>query len=404
MVWYESCAASCTIEKIAQGSYGGVLRIYCKHRNEYVIGKLMPLLPTTGPGTKRQDQTLATNAASELQIFDCMQECQGFIDFRSATILKGPLPRKVKDMYKDWNQQHAGDPGFQKTIINFAKDQYWLFLEMDDAGKDIESVVNDRIRRVRADPSMQHLQADNEVLHAKETWDIFWQVAVALAIAEARSGFEHRDLHPGNVCIKPTLSGEPVSINWSDKPIEMYSNNEVTIIDYTLSRARLPDGTIISNPMQDPAQFTGYGDLQYEVYRDMRTIVDVRRRMHPLTDPEAWQDFVPMTNVLWLHFLLRGMLQHTIHDDSEPQEDKQLNKELAEALMDVKSKINHEATSNLDVLSARDLCDLFVVGELDLDVEEVEGEGLGMKQARKKRKTRTARAAARAARQRAGGG
>ena len=61
---------------------------------------------------------------------------------------------------------------------------------------------------------------------------------MSLAIAERSFEFEHRDLHWGNVLIKPT---DQMTITYIlDKETKEVATNglKVTIIDFTLSRLR----------------------------------------------------------------------------------------------------------------------------------------------------------------------
>jgi hypothetical protein len=117
--------------------------------------------------------------------------------------------------------------------------------------------------------------------------------------------FEHRDLHWGNVLISKTQK----------ETLQYFVNNEVlivathgieaTIIDFTLSRLETSelatffikaalynfpcrsDGNIYYYALEDEGFFTGVNDIQYDVYRKMRSLND-----------NNWKDFNPATNVL----------------------------------------------------------------------------------------------------------
>jgi serine/threonine-protein kinase haspin len=62
------------------------------------------------------------------------------------------------------------------------------------------------------------------------------QVACSLAIAEQELMFEHRDLHWGNILVKPTEE-QTLSYTVNDEMFEIPSHGvQATIIDFTLSR------------------------------------------------------------------------------------------------------------------------------------------------------------------------
>ena len=81
--------------------------------------------------------------------------------------------------------------------------------------------------------------------------------------------FEHRDLHWGNILIKPTEEttfdykiGEEILTVKSEKV-------KATIIDFTLSRmTSIEDEVEIFNDLsKDPALFEATGDYQFDIYR-----------------------------------------------------------------------------------------------------------------------------------------
>ncbi|KAL8945628.1 MAG: hypothetical protein Q9183_008026, partial [Haloplaca sp. 2 TL-2023] len=110
---------------------------------------------------------------------------------------------------------------------------------------------------------------------------------------------------------------------WTDDP-----SVKVTIIDYTLSRAKMADEKVLFNDLSmDPQLFEGEGELQYEVYRQMRDVIK--------DEGDAWDAFRPRTNVLWLNHLLVMLL------DKTPKMGKQKDeKELRDKLDRLKDDLN----------------------------------------------------------------
>lgn len=99
----------------------------------------------------------------------------------------------------------------------------------------------------------------------------FVKVACALAVAEAELGFEHRDLHWGNVLLSSVEKNLSVRFKVDGKNVEVMSRGVLaTIIDFTLSRIEC-DGIVIFNDLaMDPDLFTAEGDYQFEIYRLMQ--------------------------------------------------------------------------------------------------------------------------------------
>lgn len=314
------------IAKVGQGSYAAIFRLrLIADPSVYTIWKLMPLKPSRGKGSRAQGSTSIDDAIIELKALIAMGQSTGFVEYRSACILKGQLPEAIAKTSADWDTLHLQDQA-GSDYISFSSEQIWLFVEMTDAGTDLEQLLEKGLPRCchthsnetavkGPDPSAtaNGLRSSFDVA---ETWDIFWGVVQALAHGEEHAEFEHRDLHPGNICISNlsshTLRGEGIKHDWR-RP--KFTNLEVTLIDYTLSRARLGNGEILANPMRDKSLFRQSSNIesdqaQYDMYRTMRHFV-VGESIGRKSEPEKWNDFVPETNLLWLHHLLTILLKHT---------------------------------------------------------------------------------------------
>lgn len=77
---------------------------------------------------------------------------------------------------------------------------------------------------------------------------------------------QHRDMHENNICVLTHTRSKAFS---EDDPIYGRSGLEVTLIDYGLSRARLPDETITYKDLEaDLEIFRGKRwHRQFETYR-----------------------------------------------------------------------------------------------------------------------------------------
>jgi Haspin like kinase domain len=162
--------------------------------------------------------------------------------------------------------------------------------------------------------------------HSLSSWSeaahIFWSVVRSLSQAEQEHDFEHRDLHWGNILIDRSGEDEILerlleNLNLEEGTLEQgeWGGVKVTVIDYTLSRARVEDrcgeqawygfldeGLFEGKRIAVQRRRTNVGDYQFDIYRQMREMV---------TDEggEAkWEDFHPRTNVLWLHYLASKLL------------------------------------------------------------------------------------------------
>ncbi|KAL8668951.1 MAG: hypothetical protein Q9168_006448, partial [Polycauliona sp. 1 TL-2023] len=300
--WAATWSGCCRFNKIAQGAFGAVFRIESKAQpGTFTIGKLIPLQSKSGWGCKTREFTTIRSAANEVFFLSTLDEIDGFVQFRKAEILYGQLPACLSTASKGFDKMtDETTQRFQQACV-YPK-QMWLFLEMSDAGIDLETALKkDRSCR---DGSILRGPASKRYLPVVQARDIFWQVASTLAVAEKKLEFEHRDLHLGNICLSypattMKVAAEQCSELWTDHP-----SFNVTIIDYTLSRAKptADSETVFNNLANHPDIFTGKGHPQYDVYRKMRTLAEQQ--------DQKWEGYMPLTNVLWLGHVLELLLQH----------------------------------------------------------------------------------------------
>ena len=238
-------------------------------------------------------------------------------------------------------------PEDKDAPLDYPKHQLWLFMEMSDAGVDLGKLLVSGF----PDGKFLHKRQDGQRLTMEQCWDIFWGVAEALRNGEQYAKFEHRDLHPGNLCVKrvgqarntaPQLpkkkhprqtdskgdasaqqgSAQRIAFHAPDSRVK-YTNLEVTIIDYTFSRVEIEGGNVLA--FQQGEGIVGQKGAnwldqhQYDTYGLMRELI-----IEPASDnaemPEcaAWKQYVPQTNIMWLHHLLTVMFKHTFLTPKTP--------------------------------------------------------------------------------------
>ncbi|KAL8767395.1 MAG: hypothetical protein Q9209_006085 [Squamulea sp. 1 TL-2023] len=306
--WAATWSGCCRFDKIAQGAFGAVYRIESKVQpGTFTIGKLIPLQSKAGWGCKTKEFTTVKSAANEVFFLSTLDEIDGFVQFRKAEILRGQLPGCLIAASKNF------DKTTEETTKRFHQacaypQQLWLFIEMSDAGIDLETALKEDLPSKHG--SILQGPTRDRYLPVVQVRDIFWQVASTLAVAEKKLEFEHRDLHLGNICLSQSWKEvkEDVSSElWTDKP-----SINVTIIDYTLSRAKPVDSSTVFNDLSTaPDLFTGKGHSQYDVYRKMKLLVEQNR--------QGWETYMPSTNVLWLSHVLELLLERAALTKQSPE-------------------------------------------------------------------------------------
>lgn len=250
----------------------------------------------------------------------------------SAHLVQGSYPTKLMKTWKKYSSTYL------KLAINpspskFSSDQLFLILHLPFGGKDLENIkLNSWIdsasifwltcktlMNAEKNWSFEHrdLHWGNLLVHFKEDQKVGRRGSdeekkrkhlVGSPIKKIGTSFKNgRNLKSpvksstllkkfnGNVSSKgldQDFESSFGSINHqAPMTIKDLSNPgisriNVNLIDFSLSRMEC-NGKIIRNDFEDPCLFQGKGDEQFQVYRDMKTLVD-----------DDWKGFHPITNVL----------------------------------------------------------------------------------------------------------
>ncbi|WRT68046.1 uncharacterized protein IL334_005021 [Kwoniella shivajii] len=278
------------IRKVGEASYSEVFGLTSSTNSDeikYVL-KVIPLLSLT-PSEKIVDKPMPDSSKpedvkKEIEVTKRMGQVPGggFVEFIAAYMVQGEYPEALLDKW-DLFKGTEGSASVRPSALPAT--QKYCLLVLSHAGTDLETF--------KFSQNQGWLQAAG----------IFWQLASSLARAERWTEFEHRDLHEGQILI------QPVSTSSSDQQ-ENYLNPDLTglkltIIDFGLSRLSLPlpgkkdESKSVSLWNEIPEEVYEGKGLQWDLYRSMRD---------KLLIGNSWDGFNPITNVMWLHYIIRYML------------------------------------------------------------------------------------------------
>lgn len=302
----KSSTARRRLEKIGEASYSEVFKIFPPSKStsttqgeeqEAIVLKIIPVSSSTSSSSVDENQandlpytSPSPDVTREIQLMQLISHhSSSFVTLRTAYIVRGAYPSALLQAWDRWDARRRAKTGTGAENARphvLAPQQVYALLVMSDGGVDLESL------RVKT------------WLHAAS---ILAQVVGGLAGMERACEFEHRDLHWGNVLVQaverdlPSPLGEQDTAEWLTDP--SVTGVRATIIDFTLSRASLPTNRtkkaaeVLHYPFTDPSLFGGSGDPQFDVYREMRTVTR-----------GEWQMFCPVTNVLWLRYLVHKLV------------------------------------------------------------------------------------------------
>ncbi|KAM4687719.1 uncharacterized protein O3C94_006176 isoform 2-T2 [Discoglossus pictus] len=279
---FSSCLTSAQLglcEKVGEGVYGEVFKT--QREAQLVALKVIPI-----EGSRKingEDQKSFAEILPEIIISKELsllsegdENCtSGFIQLHAAHCVQGSYPRVLLEAWDVYCEEKGSEnerPDF------FSSEQLFMILEFEFGGNDLE----------RVSCKIPSVTVSRSILH---------QVTASLAVAEEELRFEHRDLHWGNLLIESYMS-KFVKISLHGDLLDIPSEGvQVKIIDYTLSRLDKDGLTVFCDLSTDEDLFLGEGDLQFDVYRNMRK-----------ENKNSWASYLPYSNVLWLHYLADKLL------------------------------------------------------------------------------------------------
>ncbi|RMX72295.1 hypothetical protein D0869_14763 [Hortaea werneckii] len=430
--WSQQISTHFDLTKIAEASFGEVYRLSLLSqlpgfsRADESVFKVIALTPpeeTLPKGKKDRKAALKKaeamskpeDVASEVKLLQRMSSIPGFTNFRDVRILQGRPGEPFVQAFKAFNQAQKAkkkdlsifpDPGKKAS---YSEDQLWAVVEMQDAGTDLEKLIE-----------------NGECTAIWNVWDIFWQVVLTLAKGEEGAEFEHRDLHLGNICVRPApgaapskdpaLAGESGGAQIVTKKKLGFTDLETTIIDYTISRCLLrsereenDEGIAYHDLSQDPSVFEGDSteEYQYDIYRYMRgaalysdpyweppypdTTTDksnaaTSQPPNQQSQPTSWRSYTPITNLIWLHFILYKLLEQLDWPSATkapPRKKKPAHyavwkraNDLEHKLLRTQELLDPDVICQGDLMSCTDLVAL-ALGEGWLDEADIVGVGAG---------------------------
>jgi len=159
-------------------------------------------------------------------------------------VVKGKYPEQL---LVSWDEFAALNKSENERPSHFSDSQTFCIIQLSHHGQDLESYP---------------VSTWSEAAH------IFWSIVKGLARGEKECEFEHRDLHWGNVLIDESEEDEILErllddLNMKDGGQDILNGGwggvKVTLIDFTLSRARVNDlaGSISYYGFQDESIFEG---------------------------------------------------------------------------------------------------------------------------------------------------
>ncbi|TLS23326.1 uncharacterized protein PpBr36_06030 [Pyricularia pennisetigena] len=329
LCWGDVCPPGDRIEKIAEASYAEVYRI-SNERGTSII-KVVRLESPIKPQTKAQEMSGLVDEephgeddlGGEVRISEWLADIPGFVVYKERFVVKGKATKELLQTHQAFHRRmKRKDPDrlqFYPSPSRYLPETKFLVLELGDAGVSLEDFKLDSISQV---------------------WDVLLLVAIALARAEYQVGFEHRDLHEGNLCVRQVRP--PKTKEDSESPIHFgFSGLDITILDYGLSRAQDPDmedaEPIAFDLEKDLSLFTSTHAPQCKVYRQMRSymIKGDRAYLPPRFHNKpydggsiSWSEHHPFTNVLWLAYIYEYMAKHFCGDKRDLAAFKKTTREL----------------------------------------------------------------------------
>lgn len=303
--------------KLGEGAFADVFKLKAKTAEEAVEldrygGLVIKVIPFNIENDAKDEIADLESVTREVRVLQALDPLHGFARCRGVHVVSGKYPDVLSEafsLYKTTDPKEAINPDPTK---NLDSEQLYVIIEMNDTGRPLSKL-----------PAMSAFQA----------FDSFWMSTIILSLAEHKLEFEHRDLHNGNVCFKSRTGDEVEDLtqvtveDMKDEPeVKLgMSNLSITIIDYTLARAKISDGEgelVVFDPIlfwdaNDVEGETKSDATQYDTYRKVR---DWAKTTEQEAEAQAQLDgidhqpvdkysrFLPKSNVIWLGYLVTDLL------------------------------------------------------------------------------------------------
>ena len=284
---YINDSNSCFVRKIAEGSYGEVFEKK-KGNGDSVVVKIVPVgckdVLVNGIPQMTLEEVLSEMAISKA--LSGLKEInngntyktEGFIQLHRLLFCQGCYPSHLIKLWEHWDSENKSENDNPEMLMH---DQMYIIFETDYCGTDLEKL---------------------KVKSQAKAFSILKQIVASLAAAEKLYQFEHRDLHWGNVLIMDT-NKKTIDFVIEGEEYSFDSHGVlVSIIDFTLSRIQGDEFVVYTDLCKERDLFKGQGDIQFNVYRDMKEHND-----------NDWESFKPYTNVLWIHYLTKKLIRKARH-------------------------------------------------------------------------------------------
>lgn len=260
------------VKKVGEGTFGEAFRV------DDIVFKIVPI-EGDGEAQKTASEILGEAAVSlTLSRLRCGSKnvTSGFVETLGVGVCKGKYSRELAREWHRWDKIHTSE---NEPVDGYGDNQLYVVFVVGNGGIDLEGFKPRSFDEIKS---------------------ILLQTVLTLAVAENACEFEHRDLHWGNILVQR----EPTQqIDYTLNNVDVVADSagvRVTLIDFTLSRLTTRDGEVAYCDLStDPEIFKGpLGDPQAEAYRHMKKIVN------------DWKDYAPMTNAIWIDYLLNIMIHY----------------------------------------------------------------------------------------------
>ncbi|KAK6330321.1 hypothetical protein TWF730_004814 [Orbilia blumenaviensis] len=287
------------IKKIGESSFAEVY-IHKRDDGRSVVLKFVPM--TT--------ETNVMEVLQELKTTRALSPIPGFIKYLGCQVVCTRIPPELEAAWRLWEEKN--NSRYDPTIPIYVDTPYHAIIALEDGGCSLEDT-------------------------RWSTWDvpleIFRQTISAFAQAERDREFEHRDLHSGNLLVRDVKKEREVGVREDSgvgRSLEVthagFEDVVVTMIDYTLSRAKIPEevGGGVAFMEMEEGMFEAEGLYQFDIYRIVRDEVvklvaaanghpttstnSSTRRSERINKPD-WSLYCPRSNVIWLHFLIKQLIR-----------------------------------------------------------------------------------------------